>query len=514
MGNTCTPDKKPGDAPAADMEKTKAEAQEEIAEQEATGNAQPGEKFSQIINEYQAENERLKKENEEMKKQETQREADVAKDSQANDQLLQELATMRALVQEKDAVVIKSKLEAALHQRATNLFAAEKNAKLLISDDLEKFGRGGRGNAKRKYVEVTLYKGVHTDNSFQPGVIKLSYADSKDAAQQSTGRVHKVREATTVGARYEGRSFTIVAFVDGVEKDLVFACKDVASKDKWVKAFTDGFKDITQEVEDQQKPFTLKLEFNKEKLGIRVEEKVIQMELPAPAEDIPEPAPEPADAATEEDKADASGDKACEGDAAEKAADEGAEKAADEGAEKAAEEPAAAPAAAEEPAPAPAAAEEPAKAAAAAEEPKEEQKEPSCTLVVTAITDEDLKKKGLVEQMSLVSLNDKELVGLPYSQQLQLLTKTEKPFKITFTGAKYLQMSTVGATAYPEILKQLLADEANDSKKAFYTIIKDTTFEKELNASDNKAAMIEELMNNQRKLNNLLQSVTINTADL
>merc|ERR1719436_3498 len=163
--------------------------------------------------------------------------------------------------------------------------------------------------------------------------------------------------------------------MDGSSKDLVFACKDTETRDAWVAIFQQGFDSIRVEAEQMRKHFQLTMNFNKDKLGIRVEEKII--EEPALCldadqekkddEDIPAPA-------ADEDKADA--DKA-EDDIPAPAAEENAdaEKAEDAAAEPAAEDGEAA----AEPAPA-AAEEEPAQAAEAAEEAQEE-KEPACTLV-------------------------------------------------------------------------------------------------------------------------------------
>jgi len=500
MGNTCSPDKPKDDAPATDMDK-----QEALAEAQE-GGAQPGEKLTQVINAYQADNERLKAMVEEMKTQETQRQE--ANEKTANsDELMQELETMRGLLAVKDQAVVKSRVEVALFQHVSSMKDNANAAETLKKGSLEKFGKAGKGSAKSKFVEVSLHKGTRTANGFEPGMLRLSYAETESSGQLSTGRVTKVKTADNMAQKWKGRTFSVEAVMDGSSKDLVFACKDTETRDAWVAIFQQGFDSIRVEAEQMRKHFQLTLNFNKDKLGIRVEEKII--EEPALCldadqekkddEDIPAPA-------ADEDKADA--DKA-EDDIPAPAAEENAdaEKAEDAAAEPAAED---GEAAAE---PAPAAEEEPAQAAEAAEEAQEE-KEPACTLVVTAISDEDLLAKGLCESMALMKLNDTKIDGLPYSKQLGMLTETKKPFTITFSGPNFLKLGQNQLTVFPAILKQLTSDEPNDAQTAFKSIIQGSQFEKELAASDKKDELITELLSNQHKLQNLLQSVTTHTADL
>lgn len=503
MGNTCSPDKGKGDeaAPVTDMDKQAA-----VEEAQESG-AQPGEKLTQVINAYQAENERLKKEVEEYKTQETER-ADANQKSSANsDELMRELETMRALMKQKDQDVVISKVQAALFQHVSTMKDAANAAEVLKKGTLEKFRKGGKAAlgkaAHEKFVEISLHKGSRVGNRFQPGVIRLSYAETEGAGQVSLGRVVRVNPDVNMAQKYKDRCFAVEFVVDGSNKDLVFACKDTETRDEWMNTFQKGFDRVRNEAESMDELFNLTLTFNKEKLGIRVEEKVIEeLSLEPEAEqekkedDIPAPAAEEA----AEDKADAPAAAEEEAAAEAPAAEEANAEKAEEGE---------APAAAEE---GEAAAEEPAQAAAAAEEAEE--KEPPCTLTVTAISDEDLIKKGLHESMTLIKLNDKELKGLPYTEQLGLLTSTGKPFTITFAGPNFLKLGQENVTVFPAILKQLTADEPNDSQAAFRAVIKGSQFEAELNASKDQNALIAELLSNQHKLQNLLQSVSAHSADL
>merc|ERR1719461_1679968 len=182
---------------------------------------------------------------------------------------------MRALLTERNTAVLEAKLEAALHSRANTMLYQENSAKLLIKGTLEKFGKGGKGNLKKKFVEVNLHKAEHTQNGFVPGLLRLNYADGAEASTKSTGRVLKVQEASNIPAKYKGLCFSVVTMIEEKEKNLVFACPDVATRENWVKMFKKGFADIEQEVLEMHKIFSLKIEFSKPKLGIRVEEKIL-----------------------------------------------------------------------------------------------------------------------------------------------------------------------------------------------------------------------------------------------
>merc|ERR1719461_1504035 len=245
---------------------------------------------------------------------------------------------MRALVKEKDLNIVKSKLESALYQRVSSMKDARDAAESLKKGTLQKFGKAGKGSAKSKYVQVSLHKGTTTGSGFEPGAVRLSYSETENSATLSTCKVTAVKTADNMAAKWTGLTFSLEAIIDNDTKLLVFACKDTKERDEWIAVVKDGFKRVETEAENMQALFQLTLTFNKEKLGIRVEEQI----------------------------------KKPEGDAAPAApaADEG-EKAAP-----AAEDADAAP------------------AAEAAVEEKEADPEPPCTLFVTAISDKDLEEKG------------------------------------------------------------------------------------------------------------------------
>lgn len=456
MGNNCAPDKKKENVePISDMDR---KAVEEAAEQPG-----PHQKFTDIINQMQTTNEQLREENDALKAKGQPEENTAAVDAQTaqNDKIIAELEAMKATLRAKDATLKQTQLEAALHSRVNEILATESAAKLLCEGQLEKFGKAGKTKAKNKYVEVLLQNGVKTLNGFEPGIIMLNYADSKESSTTIRGKVLEVLEVHNIPAKYKGKTFSVNCMVEGAQKELVFACRDVNTRDQWVNAFTHGFDQIEQEFKSMNEVFSLKIEFSKKKLGIRVEEKV----LPRDEEDTPK-----------EDNPDDAKDEVS----------------------------------------APAPAKDDAQDAAAQEAQDDDAKEPEhpCVLVVTAISDETIKKKGLCEQMQLVAINDKTFNGLVYTEQLKILQSTPKPYILSFTGPNYLKVKA-STNTYPEILKQLTTeDDENPAKTAFHNIIKGTTFEKELTASEDKRATIRALLMDQQKLTSLLQSVEIKSYDL
>merc|ERR1719436_826260 len=165
-------------------------------------------------------------------------------------------------------------------------------------------GEAGKGSAKNKFVEVSLHKGTRTQTGFEPGMLRLSYAETESAGQLSTGRVTKVKTADNMAQKYKGRTFSVEAVIDGASKDLVFACKDTAARDAWVQTFQKGFDKIRAEAESMREHFRITMTFNKEKLGIRVEEKVIEQDQQLSLDEKKEDLPAPEAPAAEEDKAD------------------------------------------------------------------------------------------------------------------------------------------------------------------------------------------------------------------
>jgi len=138
--------------------------------------------------------------------------------------------------------------------------------------------------------------------------------------------------------------------------------------------------------------------------------------------------------------------------------------------------------------------------AKAKEEQLDEQKrlEKPCELIVTSITDNDHIKAGLLPNCVLRAINDTALVGMVYSDQIELLKNTPKPFTITFTGKNLLKKKGAPTHAYVSILKELVADGENAVKTAFHDLVKGTPFERDLKSSNDEHATLSELLADQR----------------
>jgi len=128
-----------------------------------------------------------------------------------------------------------------------------------------------------------------------------------------------------------------------------------------------------------------------------------------------------------------------------------------------------------------------------------------CELLVTAISDRELLSKGLILYSTVRKVNEVALEGKSFAEQVDILTTTDRPFVLTFTGPVYLQKFT---TAYSSILKDLVAEEENTIKSIFYTMVKGTVIEEELKAHGKHCTTpIKALLSNRGRLVTLLQNL-------
>jgi len=464
MGNTCAPDQHEYDV-VRDME--------------------PSERITAIINRYQAENQRMEKELEELKSESAEsRQAHVEKTKQ-NLKLVQEMNLIKTLVSKKDRSLVRHLLEAALYSTATSLISEESISKKIIEGQLQKFGRAGKTKSKGKWVEMFLKCGQGNRNQFTKGHVMIVWADSKESKVSSRGRVIEVKEeASNVNRSLHGRTFSIVAIVKGEEKELVFTCDNEESKQSWLQACKESLAQIEEEEKYMTELFTLQIEFSKEKLGFRVEERLVEKKL--------------IDDKIKNDS-DQKEDKTVETEDVEH--EEDCEKAV--------------------------------KATLKAEEKTEETVEDKkisedknekhdiveigsgnnftktegkpCELLVTSISDPELLSKGLILYSTVRKINEVALEGMSFAEQVNILTTTDKPFVLTFTGPVYLKKSTSG---YSSILKDLVAEGENTIKSLFYTMVQGTVIEEELKAYGKDCATpIKELLSNRGRLVTLLQNL-------
>jgi len=269
MGATCAPQKS----------EENLTANIEINEDDPLASAEAGDKLTNIINTYQAENEKMKKELESRKNKDEidtqERKAQAAQ----NDEIMKELTAIKSLMEEKDRALLKHRVEAALHSKATAMVSSETVTKLLKAGTVEKFARAGKSKAKEKWVEIYINCAKITPNGITKGSLMLTYADTKGAQVSNRCEISKVKtEGVTVGDKYKERVFSVE--VTGAEKDIVFACEDCKTKEEWVMAFNDGFAMLDEEfrtLKVTESDFFFDLEISKPKLGIRIQEKPIKV---------------------------------------------------------------------------------------------------------------------------------------------------------------------------------------------------------------------------------------------
>jgi len=465
MGNNCTPEKRKeyaGKEPCVtDTEK-----------KQALKEAEPNATLFKIIHSYKEKNELMRKELEEVKSKGEQDSVAQREVTQQNEKIMQELNEMKAILAKKERDLVKHQLEAALHSKASFLVNSESVAKLLKAGNLEKFNRSRKvKNAREKWVELELHNCQNTQKGFERGFMLLTYSDSKDSELSNRCQVITVSEkGVNIGDKFEGRNFVVRAQVGGDEKELVFACEDENEKNGWIKAFNYGFVQIEEEKKAMLKPFFLNVEFSKEELGIYVVEKFIESEeldLEEKQKIIDH----------YEDSKTKPKDKCNEAQGAEQVDTVEAKQNVET-------------------------------------KTGHEKAERPCELQVTKITDSDLNGKGLVVKCVITAINGNIIRGLSYEKQVDIITKTKKPYTLTFTGPEYLQKKAVYKTTHPGILKELLADGDNQVKSAFDELIKGTRFREELDACDDKITAIGELLSCERRLTLVLQNVGMQEMQL
>lgn len=472
MGNNCTPEKK--EAGGNETYVTDTETKQALKE------AEPNANLFKIIETYKQANEGMRKELEEVKSKGEQEIIAQREATQQSEKIMQELNTMKAKLAKKERALVRHQLEAALHSKASLLVNAESFAKLLKAGNLQKFNRNRKvKSAREKWVELELHNCQNTQNGFERGYMVLTYSDSKDSKLSNRCQVISVDEkGVHIGDKFKGRNFLVRTQVGGVVKELVFACEDEIVRNDWVKAFKNGFLQIEVEEKDMNKPFFVNVEFSKKELGIYVVEAFLdskeqdleeKQKIPDYYESTTKLKTKPSEAqgaeeAKQVDTAEAKQNVETE------IVDKGLLSSEDYG--------------------------------------------QPCELLLKQITDNDLYETGLVENCVVTAINGVTIRGMSYDKQVNIITKTKKPFTLTFTGPKYLKKKAVHKTAYPGILKELVADGENPVKSAFDELIKGTTFRKELEASDDKMTAIGELLSSQTRLTTVLQNVGLQETQL
>jgi len=465
MGGTCspaTPDEENND--------------NEIAVPELERN----DSIAKLINDYQAENENLRSKLEEAKSRNQEGVTEAEEKKRQNEEVMKELAQMKAMLEAKDRALVKGRLEAALRSKATTMRSFESKTRLCLEGKLKYHHRSGLTKSKKvKHVEIHLKEGELLTNEYKAGFVMLTYADSKGA---STAKRCEVMDVVADESKSKEITFAVNVSVEGSFKELIFSVETEEDKDEWVKCIRNALDEIQTAYRDMNEEFTLKLEISKEKIGLKVEEIIIDKDHIEYDEKAKESAEKVEGKMTEASRELEIAQKKKEGAPMEEIKE----------------------------------LEEQNRKEKAKEEQLEEQKkdEKPCELIVTSISDDDLIKGGLLPKCVLRAINDTALVGMRYSDQIELLKNTPKPYTITFTGKNLLRKKGAPTHAYVSILKELVADGENAVKTAFHELVKGTPFERDLKSSDNQHATITELLADQRKLLALLQNLPVQSSEL
>jgi len=436
--------------------------------EDVLGGNQPCESTTKTINNDQSEKEQLKKELEDKRVKANEDAAVLYQLAKQNKETKDELAEMKAQLEAKERALLKHRLEVALQSKATSMIITESEsfAKQLIAGNLEKFSRTKKAkSAKAKWVEINLHNCTKTSTGLERGYMILTYSESKKSELSNRCKIIRViGEGVNVGEKYDGRCFSVEAYVGSEEREFVFASPDEITKNKWVKAIRDGFALINEELNEMNELFTLKVEFLKEKLGISVYERILETKLDNTEFcDIDNPTLEQQNGEGDISKEEVKGTEI----------DDEAKNSQDDATD------------------------------------EEQVVNTPCELVVNEVTDNDISASGLIRDLVIIAVNDINMKGMTYDEQIEVLTATSKPFTITFEGPRYLQKKSVRATAYPELLQNLVAEGDNSVKAMFYDLVKGTPFGEKLDFNDDKVSVTMEMLSDQRMLTDLLQTLRL-----
>lgn len=445
------------------------------------------ERFTNLINDYQATNEKLRNEMDSLKNMNDEFIMENEEKTKRNEEVMRELNQMKILVDAKNRALLKGRLRAAL---LSSMLSMESTSRLCIKGELVQLQMERKIN---KYVVVRVCDGEVFPDDYKSGYVVLTYYDGKDAATAERYEVLNVmtdksdkKEKPENKEKDVGREYTVTIRVSagGVVEDLTFLYETAKWRDDWVRAIATALSEVRSTYAEMHDLFTLTLEFAKKKMGIRVEESLLPEEEEEKSVRI-----QMRESHIVTKKIDFFEKRSPRSTTttAESTKKEILETSGKDEIEESQEE---------------------------EEEEDSKFEEDPCELLVTNITDEDLTAAGLRVNCIVRAINNKSLAGLGYSEQLDLLMKTPKPYTLTFTGKNFLKHEPEREHGYHSILKELTADEENSVKRAFNELVVGTSFGKELEASTNKGETIHKLLSNQRRLMALLKKINIQDIEL
>merc|ERR1719320_115372 len=105
----------------------------------------------------------------------------------------------------------------------------------------------------------------------------LMHSDAKDAATANRCKIVDIC-ADDEKANDHILCFKVVVQGSATIADMIFACETPDERDEWIRRVTAALAEVKEDFETMHQEFTLQLEFEKEKLGFRIEENLIEIE--------------------------------------------------------------------------------------------------------------------------------------------------------------------------------------------------------------------------------------------
>merc|ERR1712060_298152 len=111
------------------------------------------------------------------------------------------------------------------------------------------------------------------ENEYKAGYVMLTHSDDKGA--ETAERFNVLKVVDEGDNKEKDHIFTLKVSDEDGEKDISFSCKTAKQKSDWIQAIKRALAEVQSAYDRMYEMFTLKLEFSKEKMGIRVEESLI-----------------------------------------------------------------------------------------------------------------------------------------------------------------------------------------------------------------------------------------------
>jgi len=141
-----------------------------------------------------------------------------------------------------------------------------------------------------KYVEVRGCKGEILENDYKPGYVLLTYSDDKDDEESVERR--KVLGVTVDDSENKEKELSFTLSVaelsdENAVKKMTFSCNTAEQVGEWEKSIVSALDEVRKNNDRMYEQFIVKIQFTKEKMGIRVEERRISVKEKQPEKKKP-----------------------------------------------------------------------------------------------------------------------------------------------------------------------------------------------------------------------------------